>query len=115
MKHTRSILAATLALSLAACSQQTATPVATAPEASAPTAADAIPGAYLVGFKQGNLSSQSLTDQAAVQAQAIAAAGGIMTSQWVDISAAAVKLDAAALAKLKANPSVEYKIGRAHV
>lgn len=108
MKHTRSILAATLALSLAACSQQTATPVATAPEASAPTAADAIPGAYLVGFKQGNLSSQSLTDQAAVQAQAIAAAGGIMTSQWVDISAAAVKLDAAALAKLKANPSVEY-------
>ncbi|BBN95126.1 serine protease [Deinococcus grandis] len=108
MKHTRSILAATLALSLAACSQQTATPVATAPEASAPAAADAIPGAYLVGFKQGNLSSQSLTDQAAVQAQAIAAAGGIMTSQWVDISAAAVKLDAAALAKLKANPSVEY-------
>ena len=42
MKHTRSILAATLALSLAACSQQTATPVATAPEASAPAAADAI-------------------------------------------------------------------------
>ena len=108
MKHTRSILAATLALSLAACSQQTATPVATAPEASAPAAADAIPGAYLVGFKQGNLSSQSVTEQAAVQAQAIAAAGGIMTSQWVDISAAAVKLDAAALAKLKANPSVEY-------
>ncbi|AKH16122.1 S8 family serine peptidase [Deinococcus soli (ex Cha et al. 2016)] len=105
MKHTRSILAATLALSLAACSQQTATPVAT-PEASAP--ADAIAGAYLVGFKQGNLSSQSVTEQAAVQAQAIAAAGGIMTSQWVDISAAAVKLDAAALAKLRANPSVEY-------
>ncbi|GGK86599.1 S8 family serine peptidase [Deinococcus radiotolerans] len=106
MKHTRSILAATLALSLAACSQQTATPAATAPEASAPT--DAITGAYLVGFKQGNLGSQSLTEQAAVQAQAIAAAGGTMTSQWVDISAAAVKLDAAALAKLKANPSVEY-------
>ncbi|MDK2011728.1 MULTISPECIES: S8 family serine peptidase [unclassified Deinococcus] len=105
MKHTRSILAATLALSLAACSQQTATPVAT-PEASAP--ADAIAGAYLVGFKQGNLSSQSVTEQAAVQAQAITAAGGIMTSQWVDISAAAVKLDAAALAKLRANPSVEY-------
>ncbi|GGN42149.1 S8 family serine peptidase [Deinococcus daejeonensis] len=104
MKHTRSILAATLALSLAACSQQTATPVA--PEASAP--ADAVAGAYLVGFKQGNLSSQSVTEQAAVQAQAIAAAGGVMTSQWVDISAAAVKLDAAALAKLKANPSVEY-------
>ncbi|NTY01982.1 S8 family serine peptidase [Deinococcus sp. JMULE3] len=104
MKHTRSILAATLALSLAACSQQTVTPVA--PEASAP--ADAVAGAYLVGFKQGNLSSQSVTEQAAVQAQAIAAAGGIMTSQWVDISAAAVKLDAAALAKLRANPSVEY-------
>ncbi|MHA0040644.1 S8 family serine peptidase [Deinococcus sp. PEB2-63] len=105
MTHTRSILAATLALSLAACSQQTATPVA-APEASAP--ADAVAGAYLVGFKQGNLSSQSVTEQAAVQAQAIAAAGGVMTSQWVDISAAAVKLDAAALAKLRANPSVEY-------
>ncbi|MDR6216511.1 S8 family serine peptidase [Deinococcus soli (ex Cha et al. 2016)] len=101
MKHTRSILAATLALSLAACSQQTTTPEASAP-------ADAIAGAYLVGFKQGNLSSQSVTEQAAVQAQAIAAAGGIMTSQWVDISAAAVKLDAAALAKLRANPSVEY-------
>ncbi|GGS13358.1 S8 family serine peptidase [Deinococcus knuensis] len=104
MKHTRSILAATLALSLAACGQPTVTPAT--PETSAPT--DAVTGAYLVGFRQGNLSTQSVTEQAAVQAQAIAAAGGIMTSQWVDISAAAVKLDAAALARLKANPSVEY-------
>ncbi|UBV43542.1 S8 family serine peptidase [Deinococcus taeanensis] len=106
MKYTRSVLAATLALSLAACGQQTAAP-ATAPEAAAPTT-DAIAGAYLVGFRQGNLSSQSLTEQATLQAQAIAAAGGVMTSQWVDISAAAVKLDAAALAKLKSNPLVEY-------
>ncbi|MFC4425747.1 S8 family serine peptidase [Deinococcus navajonensis] len=109
MKHTRSLLAATLALSLAACGQQTATTPVASPVASAPAASDeVIAGAYLVGFKQGALSAQSLSEQAAVQAQAIAAAGGVMTSQWADISAAAVKLNAEALAKLKNNPLVEY-------
>ncbi|MFC4637128.1 S8 family serine peptidase [Deinococcus hohokamensis] len=108
MKHTRSLLAATLALSLAACGQQTATTPA-APVASAPAAGDeTIAGAYLVGFKQGALSAQSLSEQAAVQAQAIAAAGGVMTSQWADISAAAVKLSPEALSKLQNNPLVEY-------
>lgn len=103
MKHTRTLLAATLALTLAACGQQTSAPIAT-PSADA----EAIPGAYLVGFKQGTLSAQRLTEQAAAQAQAISAAGGVMTSQWADISAAAVTLDAAGLERLKANPLVEY-------
>ncbi|WP_221088652.1 S8 family serine peptidase [Deinococcus aquaedulcis] len=111
MTHARFLLAATLALTLAACGQQT-TPVAAAPGAGAP-AAEAIAGAYLVGFKQEavsaqGLSAQALEAQAALQAQAIAAAGGTLTSQWAEISAAAVKLDSAALARLKANPLVEY-------
>ncbi|THF88237.1 serine protease [Deinococcus sp. KSM4-11] len=103
MKHTRSLLAATLALTLAACSQQTAV----SPAASAPAVSDST-AAYLVGFKQTSLGTQSLSEQAAVQALAIAAAGGVVTSQWADISAAAVRLTPAALAKLRSNPLVEY-------
>ena len=114
MKHTRTLLAATLALTLASCGQQLQTPAASQPSASQPSAnqpssdSEVIAGAYLVGFKQSALSAQSLTEQAAVQAQAIAAAGGVMTSQWADISAAAVKLSPAALSKLQNNPLVEY-------
>lgn len=105
MKHTRTLLAATLALTLAACGQQQiAAPVAATPSAES----EVIAGAYLVGFKQGGLSAQSLSEQAAVQAQAIAAAGGTMTSQWAEISAAAVNMDSAAVERLKANPLVEY-------
>lgn len=106
MNRTRALLAATLALTLAACGQQT-----TSGSASTPTTnTDAVASdAYLVGFKeQGSLSAQSMQEQAAMQAQAITAAGGTMTSQWVDISAAAVRLSPAALAKLQANPLVEY-------
>ncbi|GHF29640.1 subtilisin family serine protease [Deinococcus metalli] len=100
MKHPRSLFAATLALSLAACSQQTAV---------TPTASEsAAGGTYLVGFRQDGLSSQSLSAQATVQAQAITAAGGVITTQWADISAAAVKLTPTALAKLKGNPLIEY-------
>ncbi|GAA0504769.1 S8 family serine peptidase [Deinococcus depolymerans] len=110
MKLTHPLLATTLALTLAACGQQTATvtPEATSPAAIAPAEA----GSYLVGFRQPlsaqSLGAQELAAQAAVQAQAITAAGGVMTSQWADISAAAVRLSPAALAKLRANPSVEY-------
>ncbi|GBF05312.1 serine protease, subtilase family [Deinococcus aerius] len=110
MKHTRTLLAATLALTLAACGQQAQMP---APTASTPDQATAADGAYLVGFKESNLGSQSLSPQALqaqalLQAQAITAAGGTLTSQWAEISAAAVHLNPEALAKLKANPSVEY-------
>ncbi|WP_309573506.1 S8 family serine peptidase [Deinococcus sp.] len=100
MTYTRSLLAATLALTLAACSQQPTV----SPTASAPAVTDASAGTYLVGFRQDALSTQSLSEQA----QAIAAAGGVVTSQWADISAAAVKLTPGALAKLKTNPVVEY-------
>lgn len=106
MKYTRTLFAATLALTLAACGQQASTP--TAPTASTPTATAPAGEAYLVGFKEGALSTQSLSEQAVMQAQAISAAGGILTSQWADISAAAVRLTPEALAKLKANPLVEY-------
>lgn len=116
MKHTRTLFAATLALTLASCGQQLQTPAAAAdqPVASQPSSdGEVIAGAYLVGFKQSALSAQgmtgqSLTEQAAVQAQAIAAAGGVMTSQWTEISAAAVKLSPEALSKLEKNPLVEY-------
>lgn len=104
MNRTRSLLAATLALTLAACGQQT---TITAPTDNGASGAES--GAYLVGFKEpGQISVQNLSEQAAMQAQAITAAGGVMTSQWADISAAAVKLTPAALAKLQANPQVEY-------
>lgn len=111
MKHTRTLFAATLALTLASCGQQLQTPAAAAdqPVASQPSSdGEVIAGAYLVGFKQSALSAQSLTEQAAMQAQAIAAAGGVMTSQWTEISAAAVKLSPEALSKLEKNPLVEY-------
>ncbi|MCD0165330.1 S8 family serine peptidase [Deinococcus sp. 12RED42] len=112
MKLTHPLLATTLALTLAACGQQSAvTPDAaapTAPVAGTPTGTDS----YLVGFRQPlsaqNLGGQELAAQAAVQAQAITSAGGVISSQWADISAAAVRLSPAALTKLRANPSVEY-------
>ncbi|WP_291429732.1 S8 family serine peptidase [Deinococcus sp.] len=112
MKLTHPLLATTLALTLAACGQPgTVTPDAagpTAPVASTPAGT----GSYLVGFRQPlsaqALGAQELAAQAAVQAQAITAAGGVMTSQWADISAAAVRLSPAALSALRANPSVEY-------
>ncbi|MBX8466893.1 S8 family serine peptidase [Deinococcus sp. RIT780] len=112
MKLTHPLLATTLALTLAACGQ----PSAVAPDAAAPTApvAGTPTGtdSYLVGFRQPlsaqNLGGQELAAQAAVQAQAITAAGGVISSQWADISAAAVRLSPAALTKLRANPSVEY-------
>ena len=112
MTHTRTLLAATLALTLAACGQQAQVPAPVA-GAPAPAADEAIPGAYLVGFREGGLGAQSLSAQdlaaqAQLQAQAIAAAGGVLTSQWADISAAAVRLSPEALRKLEANPLVEY-------
>lgn len=111
MKYTRTFVAATLALTLAACGQQASTP--TAPTTSTPTSTAPAGEAYLVGFKEGglstqSLSTQSLSEQAVMQAQAISAAGGTLTSQWADISAAAVRLTPEALANLKANPLVEY-------
>lgn len=108
MKHTRTLLAATLALTLASCGQQVATVQNQTAGAQASADKEVIAGAYLVGFKQSALSAQSLSEQAALQAQAISAAGGVMTSQWVDISAAAANLSPAALAKLQGNPLVEY-------
>ncbi|WP_104990815.1 S8 family serine peptidase [Deinococcus sp. NW-56] len=112
MTHTRTLLAATLALTLAACGQQTQAPapVAATP---APTADEAIAGAYLVGFRENALGAQSLgaqelAAQAQLQAQAITAAGGVLTSQWAEISAAAVRLSPEALRKLEGNPLVEY-------
>ncbi|SMB90679.1 S8 family serine peptidase [Deinococcus hopiensis] len=110
MKHTRTLLAATLALTLAACGQQVQV---ASPAASAPEHTGEIAGAYLVGFKESNLGAQSLNAeqlaaQAQLQAQAITAAGGVLTTQWADISAAAVKLSPEALSKLQANPSVAY-------
>lgn len=117
MTHTRTLFAATLALTLAACGQQTpaahqpvaSQPVAQTPGAAAPSADEAVAGAYLVGFREGgHLSAQGLEAQATLQAQAISAAGGVMTSQWAEISAAAVRLSPEALAKLQANPLVEY-------
>ena len=108
MKHTRSLLAATLALTLASCGQQLSGPAPTAAAPVTGTEREAIAGAYLVGFKQSALSAQSLTEQAAMQAQAITAAGGTLTSQWTDISAAAARLSPEALSKLQNNPLVEY-------
>lgn len=112
MTHTRTLLAATLALTLAACGQQTQAPapVAATP---APAADEAIAGAYLVGFKESalgaqSLSAQDLAAQAQIQAQAITAAGGVLTSQWAEISAAAVRLSPEALRRLEGNPLVEY-------
>jgi subtilisin family serine protease len=103
MTHHRALIAATLALTLAACGQQTTGGTT----AGTPANTDSS-GAYLVGFKQEALSTQGLSAQAAVQAQAITAAGGVLTSQWADISAAAVRLTPAALTKLTANPLVDY-------
>ena len=108
MKHTRSLLAATLALTLASCGQQLSGPAPTAAAPANGTESEAVAGAYLVGFKQSALSAQSLTEQAAMQAQAITAAGGTLTSQWTDISAAAARLSPEALSKLQNNPLVEY-------
>ncbi|GAA5513003.1 hypothetical protein Dcar01_01727 [Deinococcus carri] len=110
MKHTRTLLAATLALTLAACGQQAQV---TAPAASTPDQTATNGDAYLVGFKESalgaqGLSAQQLAAQAQVQAQAITAAGGTLTSQWAEISAAAVRLGPDALARLKNNPLVEY-------
>lgn len=110
MQHTRTLLAATLALTLAACGQQAQV---TPPSASTPNQTTASGDAYLVGFKESSLgtqglSAQQLAAQAQLQAQAITAAGGTLTSQWADISAAAVRLTPEALARLKANPQVEY-------
>ncbi|GMA16841.1 serine protease [Deinococcus metallilatus] len=110
MQHTRTLLAATLALTLAACGQQAQI---TPPAASTPEQTAVSGDAYLVGFKESSLGAQSLSAQelaaqAQVQAQAITAAGGTLTSQWADISAAAVRLSPEALARLKANPLVEY-------
>lgn len=114
MTHTRSLLAATLALTLAACGQQAQVPQAGGgPVAATPEPVAASGDAYLVGFRWDQLGAQrlgaqELAAQAQLQAQAITAAGGTLTSQWADLSAAAVRLDAAALAKLRGNPLVEY-------
>lgn len=114
MSRPRSLLAATLALTLAACGQQAQVPQAGGgPVTAIPEPAAASGDAYLVGFKWDQLGAQSLsaeqlTAQAQLQAQAITAAGGTLTSQWADLSAAAVRLNAAALATLRGNPLVEY-------
>ncbi|CAM3368394.1 S8 family serine peptidase [Deinococcus saxicola] len=110
MTYSRPLLAATLALTLAACGQRTpvSAPTASTPAAS-PTANDeVISGAYLIGFREDALKTQSLSQQAVFQAQAVTAAGGTLTGQWGDISAAAARLSPAALAKLQANPLVDY-------
>lgn len=77
MKHTRTLLAATLALTLAACGQQGQV---SAPTAGTPNPTATSEGAYLVGFKENGLGAQSLSAQdlaaqAQLQAQAITAAG----------------------------------------
>ena len=113
MTYARSLLATTLALSLAACGQpQSSAPAPTPPASTAPAQGEdgeVIAGAYLVGFQQQDgLSAQAVEQQAALQAQAIEAAGGVLTSQWADISAAAVQLSPEALARLQASPLVEY-------
>ncbi|GGM08331.1 S8 family serine peptidase [Deinococcus aerophilus] len=106
MKYTPCLLAASLALSLAACGQS---PQIAASDPGAPGAGiEAFSGAYLIGFKQDGLQGQNLQQQALMQAQAISSAGGTATGQWTEISAAAARLSPAALEKLRANPLVEY-------
>ncbi|GGJ71839.1 S8 family serine peptidase [Deinococcus aquiradiocola] len=111
----RGLLAASLALALAACGQQSVTapaPTASTPDTTITAGQDpAVSGAYLVGFREtpatiGTQSVGTLSVQA--QALAIQAAGGTLTSQYADLNAAAVNLTPAALAALKANPNVEY-------
>lgn len=110
MTYPRSLLVATLALALAACGQQpqVAAPTSSTPAASPAADDEVVDGAYLIGFRQDALRVQDLGQQAVLQAQAIAVAGGNLTAQWTDISAAAARLSPAALAKLRANPLVEY-------
>ncbi|MFK7604178.1 S8 family serine peptidase [Deinococcus sp. SM5_A1] len=110
MTYSRPLLAATLALTLAACGQRTPVSAPAASTAATSPAAndEVISGAYLIGFREDALKTQSLSQQAVFQAQAVTAAGGILTGQWGDISAAAARLSPAALAKLQANPLVEY-------
>ena len=113
-----------LALTLAACGQPgAATPPAapTSPVAAVPVSSPdtgtagqsdaSLPGAYLVGFRQtsGTLGTQSIgTLSVEAQALTVQAAGGIITSQYAELSALAVRLTPEALARLKADPNVEY-------
>ncbi|ADV67017.1 S8 family serine peptidase [Deinococcus maricopensis] len=105
MNRTRSITLLGLALTLAACGQPTATtPQPTAPTASAPTSKVETTGRYFVGFKQGELSAQTLTNQRAT----IEALGGTIHQQWGDIAAAAISIPESKLDALRHAPGVEY-------
>ena len=128
MKNARSfsvaLLPIGLALTLAACGQPSTTtqpaaptsPVAAVPVSSPDTLIagqpDAFqPGAYLVGFRQsaGTLGTQGVgTLSVEAQALAVQAAGGVVTSQYAELSALAAHLTQGALARLKADPNVEY-------
>lgn len=120
------LLALGLSLTLAACGQQNAALPGTAaqpteqpieqPTAQAPAVVAGQPdtaenGAYLVGFREtptivGTQSVGTLVVEA--QALTVQAAGGMVTSQFANISALAARLTPEALARLKANPNVEY-------
>ncbi|ULH17628.1 S8 family serine peptidase (plasmid) [Deinococcus sp. KNUC1210] len=118
MKHAHalsySLVSVGLALTLAACGQGNST-VPSSPAASqtgstvqgTPVAADA----YLVGFRQPSetLNAQGVsTLSVAAQAVAVESAGGQISAQYAELSALAVRLTPAALARLKADPNVEY-------
>jgi subtilisin family serine protease len=113
---TPGLLAVGLSLALAACGQQTASvpsSTATTPETGTIAAQPATSqdGAYLVGFYEAptSIGTQSV-GTLSVQAQALAvqSVGGTISAQYANLSALAVRLSPEALAKLKANPNVEY-------
>ena len=114
-RSSAALMALGLALALAACGQQTANLPSASPSAQLPATTagqDASePGAYLVGFREtsGTLGTQSV-GPLSVEAQAlnVQSAGGTVTSQYANISALAARLTPEALARLKADPKVEY-------
>jgi len=110
------LLFTSLALALASCGQQTAsspapTPVQAIASDTPSQATTAEDGAYLVGFRQteSTLGTQSVgVLSVSAQALAVQSVGGLVTSQFGELSALAARLSPAALAKLKADPNVEY-------
>ena len=117
MQHARpfsfSVVSVGLALALAACGQSSVAPSVGAdlPPASSAQATPVAPDAYLVGFRQPSevLGAQGVnTLSVAAQAVTVQAAGGEIVSQYAELSALAVRLTPDALARLKADPNVEY-------